>query len=208
MRKIISRKRKIIRSSSSNSVNPSSSFWNSKSGTGNSNKRKKSSVLLIVFIIMIGIGMYFFVNWYSTRTAEKARKESPNKVVQELIHALGRGNKSQGEKFIKGDDNNASAQLSILFGNYSQYTVGDDYIEWSKMRYELKEGTEEIAEIVLSGDAEIIEVEKNTYIDVNGNEIEEKAETSVDQYGFFNVSFKLKKIGGEWFLVEIPDKIF
>jgi len=208
MRKIISHKRKITRSSNSNQVNPSSSFWNSKSGNESTNRRKKGSVLLIVFVIMLGIGMYFFVNWYSTRTAEKARKESPNKVVQELIHALGRGNKSQGEKFIKGDDNSASTQLSVLFSNYSQYTIGDDYIEWSRMRYESKEETEEMAEITLSGDAEIIEVEKNTYTDINGDEIEEEIETSVEQYSFTEINFKLKKFGDEWFLIEIPDTIF
>ena len=53
-----------------------------------------------------------------------------------------------------------------------------------------------------------MEVEIEIFEDYDGNETEDRTEYVVDEYGFSEVVFDLKKVDEEWFLANIPEKVF
>lgn len=182
-------------------------YDNTSSPTEYGTGRKKSWVgILGIIVLIIAGGAFYF--WYSTKSAEDARKAGPDAVVKEVVSALGQGSESRGKKFVETGDVAVSAKLANLFSSYQQYTYNDDYIDWQNMKYEVKSQDEAEALIEVSGMADIVEVEKQTWTDSQGQEIEDTTEISAAQYNFSGVVFGLKKVGEEWFLAEVPSKIF
>jgi hypothetical protein len=210
MRRIISRTRRIRSSSQrrdsyNENQNPKDILENiSPSRTTKKSSPIASLIILIVFGAIVGGGF-----WFGSKTDDKARLEGPEAVVKQVVSALGNNNESSAKNYVQSTDTDVLTDLSSLFDSYDQYFVyDDDYIKWTGLNYTLTSSTDSEAQVEVSGTAEIVEVEVKLYEDYDGQEMEETTEIVVDTYSFSAVVFDLKKVGEEWFLSNIPEKLF
>ncbi|MBU0613627.1 hypothetical protein KKB10_06515 [Patescibacteria group bacterium] len=210
MRRIINRTRR-VRSSSQrrNNCNDNQDPKDILENLSTSSATKKSSpITAVVVLIAIGaiIGGGF---WYGSKTDDKARQEGPEAVVRQVISALGNNNENSAKNYVQSSDTAVLAEVSRLFDNYDQYfAYDDDYIKWTGLNYSLITSSDTEAQVEVSGTAEIVEVEIEIYEDYDGEEMEEKTETVVEEFTFSGIVFGSKKVGEEWFLSSVPEKLF
>lgn len=207
MRRIISRTR-TVRPPRYEQPRQISRFRRPPIGRGFRPTRKASGIAVLIVILLVG-GIIAWVFWSSRKSVEKARKAGPDAVVEQVILALGQGKEGRAGNFVKEGNTATSTQVSSLFANYREYTsLGEDYIDWSNMKYEVKSISDTEAQVEVSGTAEIIEVDTTTWTDEYGQETEETTKASLGKYSFSGIIFGLKKTGEEWFLSEVPSRIF
>jgi len=199
MRRVISRTRRVVRGPEYEYPERYPRYRRPSTGRGFRPTRRASGIGILVVILVIG-GIAAWSFWTSRKSAEEARKTGPDAVVEQVIMALEKGSESRAKTFVKEEDTATSAQLSSLFTNYREYTSGEDYIDWSSMKYEVKTISDTEAQVEVSGTAEIIEIETTTWIDEYGQEIEETTEIYGGIYSFYGIIFGLKKVEEEWFL--------
>lgn len=186
--------------------------WSSRHDYGHSygsgfswGRRSWIGLVVVGVIIAIGAG---FIFWGSKKADENARKESPQAVTAAFMQDLSTGNEGAAMNFVEEGDAAATAEVEGLFEKYSGQTMGEDYINWTGLSYGVENISDTEVSVLVSGIAELIEVEVETGYDSYGDEYEDRTETLEDTVEFKDKEFKLKKSNEEWFVSEVPDTIF
>lgn len=171
---------------------------------------KKASPLVIIIIILLFGGCIGGALWYSSKSTEDARQAGPDAVTKNVVAALGTNSLTTANKYVAEGDTSTKTQLSSLFENYADYfAYEDDYIKWEDTTYSITAQNDTSATVEVSGTAVIVQVDYvETWDDFEEDYVEEKVESTDEEHDFSQATFKLKKVGEEWFLDSVPTTIF
>lgn len=171
---------------------------------------KKASPVAIVIIVVIVGALIGAAIWWGSKSTEDTRQAGPEAVTKAVVEALGTNSTATAKKYVAEGDSSTNTQVDNLFTNYADYFyIEDDYIKWEDMTYSITAQDDSSATVEVSGTAVIVEVDYiETWDDFEEDYVEEKIETAVVENDFSQAVFKLKKVGEEWYLDQVPSTIF
>lgn len=171
---------------------------------------KKTSPIAIVIVLVVIAGLIGAAVWWGSKSTQETKQTGPQAVTEAVINALGNNSIATAKNYVAEGDASVTTQVDNLFKNYEGYFIyEDDYIKWENMTYAPKDQTDSAATVEVAGTAVIVEVTyEEVWDDFEEDYVEEKVESSDEEYDFSPVEFKLKKVGEEWYLLQVPATIF